>query len=406
MARHAASLGGWLVAIALIVGLAGGTAAGDDEAATAPATQKAALDPSLIALIGKQDLKRDAMTDILIANGGLRVFDEFWGYAVVGQALDAAGLKLKPEDLQAVKDQLTARVAVPGTTLKKEEKDKLLLQMLAQRGIGTAAQVDWYFGTYAGLQLLAKHSAEAATLDTDQKAAQWRAAQVTKLKRQSLRQVWINDAVLAGQFRGMIEQLRKAGADMGDPWVNTAPASGTAVPPAEAVIAQVGGTTLRRAGMINILMSVGGLRVFDEYWGYAAVMQALQDAQLEIKQGDVQAAKDQLSAKLAPGKALTRKEQDKLILDSLIQNGIGTKVQSEWYLSTYVGLQLLGGADADPRGPGGEKAAAAWRADFLGKLKAQSLPNVQVNDPILGAQFEAMAKQMQGAERGPGDGKR
>jgi hypothetical protein len=137
-------------------------------------TTNTAPDPIILSINGA-GLKRDDMVNILLAVGGLRVMDEYWGWAVTMQAVSASGIEVKPEDIQKIKDDLVAKIA-QGQTLSKEQKDKLIYDTLVSRGIATNPQLDWYFGTYAGLQILAERSAKEQITPTKEELAKAKAA--------------------------------------------------------------------------------------------------------------------------------------------------------------------------------------------------------------------------------------
>jgi hypothetical protein len=110
------------------------------------------------------------MVNILIASGGMRVFDEFWGFVVVNNELNDIGVKTDPARVQKLKDALITKIAPDWKSTGDKDKDleqknQIITQALYKQGITTNPEIEWYFGTYAGLQILAEN-AEAAVPGT------------------------------------------------------------------------------------------------------------------------------------------------------------------------------------------------------------------------------------------------
>jgi hypothetical protein len=487
---------------------------------TAPAPASASPNP-ILASVGNTTLQREDFTSILISVGGMKVFDEFWGYAVVVQALESAGLTITPEDIQSVKEQIASKTVFAGgpaiTALDKDTKDKAIYKLLADRGIATVPQIDWYLGTYAGLKILGEkvardqitptpaeldsvdrntfgdratlvdfslkdekeaaevikslaidrlevvarnHTAQRVVITkddrnipaeiqqeiwknlgpgkfsdapikdkrsgvyhvlyvivteaartpaedeknrahqafADQKAQNWRAGHLLKLKMMAIKSIRINDPILQSEFNAMLAQLRSAMAAAGgrnDAALTPATAPSAAPQSPNPIIASIRNTSLRRDDLANILLAIGGLRIFDEYWGYAVVMQNLETSGLKLTPENIQDAKDQIAAKIplpAGGTAvsLDKVAKDQAVAKFLAERGMAHNKEVEWYLGTVAGLQLLAQKIPDPNDINTEQKLSLWRNTYLNALKLASLDKVQINDPLLQAQFKAM----------------
>jgi hypothetical protein len=314
-------------------------------AATVPAaTEPVPLNP-IIASINNAGLRRDDFTNILIAAGGLRVFDEYWGYAVVMQAVEQSGITVTKEDVQKVKDDIAKKIVVagagattgPATTAKDltpEEKDKAIYKVLVERGIATNPQIDWYFGTYAGLQILADKVAKE---------------QVTPTKAE-LEQVV---AATFGEKATLIDFIVKDETEGGE------------------VI-----TLLQKGEEPQAVANKGH--------------QARETTVAKEDKSIPAAFITQIFDKLKPKTCSSLPQKD-------------TRPGGLWHVF-YLERKEAARVPTDVEKAKAEEAftdakASNWRAQHLNKLKMLSVRSVRINDPILEAQFNGLIAQLEAQQK-------
>jgi len=154
-----------VLAAGTIVGLAQTTSS----APPTDATSRPAPTPEVARINGK-GIPREDFTNALIQIGGLRLLDEYWSFAVTMEACETAGIKIEKKEIGVAKDLILKRVVLEQDKLAKlteEEKDQVIVQVLARQGVASALQADWMIKTLAGLQALAVRNPEQITPTAD-----------------------------------------------------------------------------------------------------------------------------------------------------------------------------------------------------------------------------------------------